>query len=91
MQRFFVVSVAAGLFLSEVSASAQCAMCRAVLATVEAQRLAGALRSGIVVLLIAPVAAVGMVALAAARSRRRTTIAQHEEEPAGASASEHRQ
>jgi hypothetical protein len=68
----FAVGVVAGLILSEASVWAQCAMCRAALATPDGQVLAGALRSGIVIMLIAPVAAFGMIACAAIRSRRRT-------------------
>ena len=68
------VLAAAGLILSEASAWAQCAMCRTALATPDGQRLAGALRSGIVILLIATAAAFGVIAFAAIRSRRRTEL-----------------
>ena len=65
------IIVAAGLILSEAQVWAQCAMCRAALGAPDGQRLAAALRSGIVILLIAPVAAFGLIAFAAIRSRRR--------------------
>ena len=50
---------------------AQCAMCRTLLGTPEGQRMAGALRSGIWILLAAPFGAFAVIAVAAIRSRRR--------------------
>jgi len=59
------------LLLSEAGTRAQCAMCRLSLASPEGQLLAGPLRAGIIVLLIAPLAVFAIVAFAAIRSRRR--------------------
>ena len=50
---------------------AQCSMCRSLLATPEGERIAGALRSGIWILLAAPFGAFGVIAVAAMKSRRR--------------------
>ncbi len=50
---------------------AQCAMCRTALASEEGRTLAAAFRSGILVLLAAPFAAFGVVAVLAARAARR--------------------
>jgi hypothetical protein len=55
---------------------AQCSMCRSALASPEAQRLAGGLRAGIKILLVAPFAIFVLVARAALRSRRRLDAAQ---------------
>jgi hypothetical protein len=54
-----------------VALAAQCSMCRSMLASPDAERLAGALRSGISILLAAPASVFGIVALAAVRSRQR--------------------
>jgi hypothetical protein len=52
-------------------ASAQCAMCRTLLATPEGQRMVGAFRSGILVLLAAPFSIFGAIAMLAVRAQRR--------------------
>lgn len=57
--------------LATADASAQCAMCRSVLASPEGQRMVGALRSGILLLLAAPFAVFGTVAVLAVRTQRR--------------------
>jgi hypothetical protein len=54
-----------------VALQAQCSMCRTLLATPEGERMAGAFRLGIWILLAAPLGAFGVIALAAIRSRRR--------------------
>jgi hypothetical protein len=64
------VIVALPLLLPE-AASAQCAMCRRALESLEAQGLASALRVGILVLFAAPFAAFGAVATLAVRDARR--------------------
>jgi hypothetical protein len=53
--------------------SAQCAMCRSLLATPEGQKLVGGFRSGILLLLAAPFLAFGAVAVLAVRAQRRAT------------------
>jgi hypothetical protein len=50
---------------------AQCAMCRLALASADGQKLAAALRAGILVLLVAPFGLFGVIAAAAVRSQRR--------------------
>jgi hypothetical protein len=62
----FVLAV----FVVPHGASAQCAMCRLALQSPEGQRMAAALRSGILVLLIAPFASFAAVAVLALRLRR---------------------
>jgi len=67
-----IVGVAlAAILLAGDTASAQCAMCRLALNSPEGQRLIGALREGIGVLLVAPFAVFGVVATLAVRARRR--------------------
>jgi hypothetical protein len=51
--------------------AAQCSMCRSALRQPEAGRLAGAIRSGIVILLVAPIGVFGAIAAAAVYKRRR--------------------
>ena len=57
--------------LAPETAAAQCAMCRKALASPEGQQMIAALRSGILVLLAAPFALVGVVAALAVRAQRR--------------------
>jgi hypothetical protein len=67
-----IVSLVMGSFAwAPGSAHAQCAMCRAALASPEGQQLAAALRAGILVLLAAPVASFATVAVLAVRRQRR--------------------
>jgi hypothetical protein len=67
-----VVALAAAVILAAGdTAAAQCAMCRLALHSPEGQRLIGALREGIAVLLVAPFAVFGVVATLAVRGRRR--------------------
>ncbi|MGE3508235.1 MAG: hypothetical protein AB7N65_05070 [Vicinamibacterales bacterium] len=63
--------VAAVLIAGATTADAQCAMCRTVLGSPEGQRMIGALRSGILLLLAAPFAVFGTVAVLAVRAQRR--------------------
>jgi hypothetical protein len=63
--------IACALLALEQDIQAQCSMCRTLLATPEGQRIAGALRGAIWILLAAPFGAFGVIALAAVRSRRR--------------------
>jgi hypothetical protein len=65
--RFWVLVLAVVLVAAVVPLDAQCAMCRRALASPEGQRMIGALRSGIVVLLAAPFAVFGAVAVLAVR------------------------
>ncbi|MBM3770361.1 MAG: hypothetical protein FJW27_03565 [Acidimicrobiia bacterium] len=60
--------VAVGL---SVDVSAQCAMCRTLLGSPEGQRMIAALRSGILLLLLAPFVVFGTVATLAIRLQRR--------------------
>jgi hypothetical protein len=53
----------------------QCSMCRSLLATPEGQRMAGALREAIWILLAAPFLVFGVIAMAAVRSRKRLEAA----------------
>lgn len=62
---------AALVALHGVALEAQCSMCRTLLGTPEGQRMAGALRSGIWILLAAPFGAFAVIAFAAVRSRRK--------------------
>ncbi len=57
------------------SASAQCVMCKTMLATPEGQKMVAALRSGILLLLAAPFAIFGTIATLAVRSKRRREAA----------------
>lgn len=72
-RRWLVVAAMAAAFLVAVTepAAAQCAMCKTLLATPEGQKIVGALRSGILVLLTAPFAIFGIVATLAVRAQRR--------------------
>lgn len=72
--RLLVVGLAIGLAMVVVmrtDASAQCAMCRTMLGSPEGQRMIGALRSGILLLLVAPFAIFATVATLAVRLQRR--------------------
>lgn len=62
-----------GLIVLSVSTdvSAQCAMCRTLLGTPEGQRMISALRSGILLLLVAPFVIFATVATLAVRLQRR--------------------
>lgn len=62
-----LLGTAAFLALASDGASAQCAMCRRALQSPEGQHLVAALRTGIVVLLVAPFAVFGTVATLATR------------------------
>jgi len=67
-----VVGIATLLgWLGEQTLSAQCAMCRTVLTSPDAHRIAAALRAGIGVLLAAPIGAFAVIAVAAVRRQRR--------------------
>lgn len=63
--------VLTALVLASDRASAQCVMCKTLLATPEGQKLVAALRSGILLLLAAPFAIFGTVATLAVRAQRR--------------------
>ena len=65
--RVWLIATVVVLALSAVPLDAQCAMCRRALSSPEGQRMIGALRSGIVVLLAAPFAVFGAVAILAVR------------------------
>jgi hypothetical protein len=71
--RALVLGLAIGLAIVAMStdASAQCAMCRTMLGSPEGQRMIGALRSGILLLLLAPFAIFATVATLAVRLQRR--------------------
>jgi hypothetical protein len=70
--RLVVLAMVAGLVAADVTAlDAQCSMCRTLLETPEGERIAAGLRSGIWILLAAPVGAFAVIAVAAVRSRRR--------------------
>jgi hypothetical protein len=66
-----IAAAAAALVLYPADASAQCAMCRLALASPEGQKLAGALRGGILVLIAAPFGVFGAIAALAVRMQRR--------------------
>jgi hypothetical protein len=68
------------LCLVATDAGAQCALCRSLLGQPEAQKLANALRAGIVILLAAPVGVFAVIALAAVRSRRRIEMIREQRE-----------
>jgi hypothetical protein len=57
--------------LAPEQVEAQCAMCRTALASPEGQKLAAALRSGILLLFAAPFTIFGTVAYFAVRAQRR--------------------
>jgi hypothetical protein len=78
MRRSLVVTIALALFvvLEATPVSAQCAMCRRALQSPEGQQMIAALRSGIVVLLIAPFAVFATVASLAVRAQRRRALRQ---------------
>jgi hypothetical protein len=70
----FIVLLTIGLAILVPEQSwAQCAMCRSVLASPDGQKLASALRSGILFLLAAPFVTFTTVAMLAVRRRRRRT------------------
>lgn len=69
---FVIVGV---LVVSTPDASAQCVMCKTMLATPEGQKMVTALRSGILLLLAAPFAIFGTIATLAVRSKRRRDAA----------------
>jgi hypothetical protein len=64
---WWLVVLVAALVVSAAPLDAQCAMCRRALDSPEGQRMIGALRSGIAVLLAAPFAVFGAVAILAVR------------------------
>lgn len=66
-----VLVVAAIALVFAADATAQCAMCRTMLATPEGQKMIGALRSGILLLLAAPFAIFAIIATLAVRAQRR--------------------
>lgn len=68
---FAIVAVAFTLLAMAPGAEAQCAMCRTMLATPEGQKMIGALRSGILLLLAAPFAVFATIATLAVRAQRR--------------------
>ena len=68
---FALALLFAVVLTSGVEVEGQCSMCRTLLATPEGQRLAGALRSAIWVLLAAPFGVFAVIAVAAIRSRKR--------------------
>jgi hypothetical protein len=71
-KRIVVLAFVAAVLLGfGADAQGQCSMCRSLLATPEGQRMAAALREGIWILLAAPFAVFGVIALAAVRSRKR--------------------
>lgn len=71
--RAVMLVLAAGLIVVglSVDASAQCAMCRTLLGSPEGQRMIAALRSGILLLLVAPFVIFATVATLAIRLQRR--------------------
>ena len=70
--RLVVLAILAFLVAADVlPLDAQCSMCRTLLDTPEGERIAAGLRSGIWILLAAPVGAFAVIAAAAVRSRRR--------------------
>jgi hypothetical protein len=66
-----VLVVVALTVAGAATVEAQCSMCRTLLATPEGERMAAGLRSGIWILLAAPLGAFGVIAAAAIRSRKR--------------------
>lgn len=62
--------VAAAVLVAPEPVAAQCAMCRTALASPEGQKLAAALRGGIVLLFAAPFTIFGTVAYFAVRAQR---------------------
>jgi hypothetical protein len=66
-----VLCAAVALAIASAAPDAQCSMCRTLLATPEGESMASALRTGIWVLLAAPFGALGVIALAVMKSRRR--------------------
>ncbi len=73
IRRLRVVVAALAALLAPHAAWAQCAMCRLALQSPEGQRLIGAFRSGILILLFAPFACFAAIAFLAVRMRRRHT------------------
>lgn len=70
--RLLAVSLVAIVFVLMADAAfAQCAMCRTALRSPEGQRMVGALRQGILLLLVAPFTVFGIVATLAVRGQRR--------------------
>lgn len=67
----FGLAIGLAILTVDTEASAQCAMCRTMLGSPEGQRMIGALRSGIVLLLVAPFAIFATVATLAVRLQRR--------------------
>jgi hypothetical protein len=57
--------------LTSAEVQGQCSMCRSLLATPEGQRMAGALRAAIWILLAAPFSVFAVVAWAAVKRKRR--------------------
>ena len=70
-ERIALIAVLVAILLRPDIASAQCAMCRSLLATPEGQQIAAAFRSGILLLLAAPFAVFGTVVTLAVRANRR--------------------
>lgn len=66
-----LAAMSALIALDTQTLDAQCSMCRTLLGTPEGEQMAAALRSGIWILLAAPLGAFGVIAVAAVRSRRR--------------------
>jgi hypothetical protein len=66
-----IVALALAASLVPDVTQAQCAMCRTALASPEGQRLAAALRSGILLLFAAPFTIFATVAVLAVRAQRR--------------------
>jgi hypothetical protein len=78
MRRSLVAIVAAALVIAVAlqpqSVEAQCAMCRRALDSPEGRQMIAALRSGVLVLLIAPFALFASVATLAICSRRKRSV-----------------
>lgn len=72
-RRAVILALVAGFVVLGLStdASAQCAMCRTLLGTPEGQRMVAALRSGILLLLVAPFVIFATIATLAVRLQRR--------------------
>ena len=70
-RRVRVLCAALAALLAPHQAWAQCAMCRLALQSPEGLRLIGALRSGILILLFAPVACFAAITFLTIRMRRR--------------------
>ena len=62
------------LLLGAGEAFAQCAMCRSALESPEGRELAAGFRRGILVLLAAPITAVGTIGFLVVRARRRVKV-----------------